>query len=245
MITSLKKKVVLLWDFGFEYLVTGILGAIPTPIGSLLRNLIYKLVLSRIGFMVQIKPDVRIVGAKQIEIGSRAQLSKGACLRSGGNSIVLEDEVCLREGVFISSHKGFGGKIVIGKRTRVGRYVCIGGPGKVIIGKDCMIANHTSIHGANHLYGEPGKLISQQGLTCKGVVIEDNCWLGAGVRVLDGTTIGKGSVIGAGAVVTQDIPPYSLAVGVPAKVIKRYYRGTKRVYESSIPKSIECSFYSS
>jgi acetyltransferase-like isoleucine patch superfamily enzyme len=51
-------------------------------------------------------------------------------------------------------------------------------------------------------------------------VIEDDCWLGDGVKVLDGVTIGRGSVIGAGAVVTKDIPPFSVAVGVPARVIK-------------------------
>ena len=51
-------------------------------------------------------------------------------------------------------------------------------------------------------------------------MIEDDCWLGHGVTVLDGVTIGKGSVIGAGAVVTKNIPPYSVALGVPAKVVK-------------------------
>ncbi|MCX7595635.1 MAG: acyltransferase, partial [Fischerella sp.] len=61
---------------------------------------------------------------------------------------------------------------------------------------------------------------AEQGVTCKGIIIEDDCWLGHGVTVLDGVTIGKGSVIGAGAVVTKDIPPYSVAVGIPAKVVK-------------------------
>jgi acetyltransferase-like isoleucine patch superfamily enzyme len=51
-------------------------------------------------------------------------------------------------------------------------------------------------------------------------LIEDDCWLGSGVKVLDGVTIGKGSVIGAGSVVTKNIPPFSVAVGVPARVIK-------------------------
>lgn len=55
----------------------------------------------------------------------------------------------------------------------------------------------------------------------KGIVIEDDCWLGTGVKILDGVTIGKGSVIGAGAVVTKNIPSYSVAVGVPAKVISK------------------------
>jgi len=57
-------------------------------------------------------------------------------------------------------------------------------------------------------------------------VIDDDVWLGAGVIVLNGVTIGRGAVIGAGAVVTKDVPPYSVAVGVPAVVVRR--RGEKR-----------------
>ncbi|MEB3336520.1 MAG: DapH/DapD/GlmU-related protein [Leptolyngbyaceae bacterium] len=61
--------------------------------------------------------------------------------------------------------------------------------------------------------------INEQGLIGLGVVIEDDCWLGCGAKVMDGITIGKGSVIGAGAVVTKSLPPYSIAVGVPARII--------------------------
>ncbi|HOZ23028.1 MAG TPA: DapH/DapD/GlmU-related protein, partial [bacterium] len=70
-----------------------------------------------------------------------------------------------------------------------------------------------------------------QGYESKGgVVIEDDCWLGAGVMVLDGVTIGTGSVIGAAAVVTKDIPPYSVALGIPAKVVAtRKYAGDVRL----------------
>ncbi len=72
----------------------------------------------------------------------------------------------------------------------------------------------------NHNFADTSQKIIDQGVTCKGIVIEDDCWLGFGVKVLDGVTIGKGSVIGAGAIVTKDIPPFSIAVGVPARVIK-------------------------
>ncbi|MBW4484852.1 MAG: hypothetical protein KME14_20135 [Tildeniella torsiva UHER 1998/13D] len=54
----------------------------------------------------------------------------------------------------------------------------------------------------------------------KGITIEDKCWIGSGAKILDGVTIGYGSAVGAGAVVTKDIPPYSVAVGVPAKVLE-------------------------
>ncbi len=73
----------------------------------------------------------------------------------------------------------------------------------------------------SHNFSDPNIPINQQGLTCKGILIEDDCWLGTGVRVLDGVTIGRGSIVGAGAVVTKSLPPYSIAVGVPARVIDR------------------------
>jgi acetyltransferase-like isoleucine patch superfamily enzyme len=66
----------------------------------------------------------------------------------------------------------------------------------------------------------PIKITAIKGVTRQGIVIEDDCWLGHGVTVLDGVTIGKGSVIGAGSVVNKDIPPYSVAVGAPVRVIK-------------------------
>jgi acetyltransferase-like isoleucine patch superfamily enzyme len=82
-----------------------------------------------------------------------------------------------------------------------------------------MIASHTGIYANNHNFADLTRPMNSQGVTSKGIVIENDCWLGTGVKVLDGVRIGRGSIIGAGAVVTKDIPPYSIAVGVPAKVI--------------------------
>ncbi|PSN10551.1 hypothetical protein C7293_27655 [filamentous cyanobacterium CCT1] len=84
-----------------------------------------------------------------------------------------------------------------------------------------MIASHCSMYANNHRFDDWTRTINSQPLTAVGITIEDDCWLGTGVRVLDGVTIGRGSVIGAGAVVSRDIPPYSVAVGVPARVIEK------------------------
>jgi acetyltransferase-like isoleucine patch superfamily enzyme len=74
---------------------------------------------------------------------------------------------------------------------------------------------------ANHNIDDPDRPIRTQGLSCRGIVIEDDVWIGARVVVLDGVTIRRGAVIGAGAVVTQDVPAGAISMGVPAKV-KRY-----------------------
>lgn len=76
---------------------------------------------------------------------------------------------------------------------------------------------------ANHRFSDISRPIMEQGLICKGIVVGSDVWIGTGAKVLDGVEIGDGAVIGAGSVVTRDIPPYSVAVGVPAKVIS--YRG--------------------
>lgn len=83
-----------------------------------------------------------------------------------------------------------------------------------------MIANRSSIHTSYHNFTELEKPIRLQGLSHKKVTIEDDVWIGTQISILPGVTIGRGSVIGAGAVVTKDTPPYSVAVGMPAKVIK-------------------------
>ena len=101
-----------------------------------------------------------------------------------------------------------------------GEYTCIRGQGGVKIGDGVYTGTQVQIAAVNHVYADPDKFIKDQGITAEGITIEDDVWLGSNVVVVDGVTIGKGCIVGAGAVVTKDLPPYSVAVGVPAKVVK-------------------------
>ncbi|WP_237673930.1 acyltransferase [Vreelandella profundi] len=92
--------------------------------------------------------------------------------------------------------------------------------GNVKIGSNCLIAPLCVIVGSNHEFADMKTLTRLQGLSSRGVVIADNVWLGAQVTVLDGVNIGANSVIGAGSVVTKDIPENSIAVGNPCKIIR-------------------------
>lgn len=91
----------------------------------------------------------------------------------------------------------------------------------VEIGEHCMFANGCFITDANHRFDDPQRPVPWQGFTSKGpTTIADNVWCGVGVVITSGVTIGERSVIGANSVVTEDIPPFSIAVGAPAKVIR-------------------------
>jgi acetyltransferase-like isoleucine patch superfamily enzyme len=92
----------------------------------------------------------------------------------------------------------------------------------ITIGANCMIATRCVFMPYQHGHADPNRPLREQPLTSRGdIVIEDDVWLGAQVCVMDGVVIGKGSIVGAGAVVTKDVPPNSLAVGVPARVIRQ------------------------
>ncbi|MEM7580794.1 MAG: acyltransferase [Cyanobacteria bacterium P01_A01_bin.80] len=219
-----------------EVLITGLLGDLPAiALGPNLRKLIYKSIFGRMGKSIYIQNGVDVLGASNIEIGDGVHLFRGVRVDALGHQ---NNQITLKEGVAIERNVDIGAldntHIYIDKGTFIGVGACIAGPGNVKIGKRCLIAAHSGIFANNHKYGDPLRYIADQGVTCKGITIEDDCWLGHAVTVIDGVTIGKGSVIGAGSVVTKDIPPYSIAVGTPARVIK------SRLPEESVnPNDVE------
>lgn len=137
-------------------------------------------------------------------------------------------DIVLKEGVGVADHAiihTYGGNIEIGKYCSIQMYCMLYGHGGLTIGNYVSIAAQTIIIPANHNFDRLDELICMQGETAKGITIGDDVWIGAGCKILDGVTIGTGSVIGAGSVVTRSIPEYSVAVGMPARVIRK--RGEK------------------
>jgi acetyltransferase-like isoleucine patch superfamily enzyme len=114
----------------------------------------------------------------------------------------------------------YGGSIELGDNIFIGPHCVIYGHGGLRIGSNTMIAAHTIIIPANHNFSDPDRLIQDQGETRRGITIEDDCWIGSGVRICDGVTLGRGTVVGAGSVVTKSLPAGIIAVGVPARQIK-------------------------
>ena len=114
-----------------------------------------------------------------------------------------------------------GGDITAGAGLSVNPYsVLYSGKAGLVIGENVRIAAHTVIIPENHNFEQLDIPIRFQGINSKGVSIGSDVWIGAGVKILDGTVIGNGCVIGANSVVIGVIPPLSIAVGAPAKVVK-------------------------
>ena len=115
-----------------------------------------------------------------------------------------------------------GARIRIGAGTFLNIGVMVAASDLVEIGDHCMFANGCFVTDANHRFDDRDQPITWQGFTSKGPTrIGDNVWCGANVVVTSGVTIGERSVVGANSVVTEDIPPFSIAAGAPAKVLRR------------------------
>lgn len=136
-----------------------------------------------------------------------------------GGSVVLGAKVHIHRGTIIEVSEG--GRVTIGEATYIQANCNLSGHyGNVRIGRNVMIAPQCGFFPYQHKLNDLSQPMSGQELVSKGeIIIEDDVWFGMGVSVMDGVRIGQGAVIGAGAVVTHDIPPFSIAVGVPAHII--------------------------
>ena len=120
-------------------------------------------------------------------------------------------------GVWLTSDTGH---IRIGGGSLLNLDVMVAALDRVDIGEHCMLANGCLVTDANHRYDDPTRPVPWQGFTTKGpTVLGDNVWLGANVVVTSGVTIGERCVVGANSVVIGDLPPRTVAVGAPARVV--------------------------
>lgn len=126
-----------------------------------------------------------------------------------GDYSIIEDWSCINNAV---------GDVIIGSNSRIGLHNTVIGP--IIIGNHVNIAQGVVLSGMNHSYKDSSKRIDEQKVITSPIIIEDDVWIGANCVILPGVKVGRHSVIGAGSVVTKDIPSYSLAVGNPARITK-------------------------
>lgn len=134
----------------------------------------------------------------------------------GDNVSILSHTIIECTGVI----RAIGEGLVIGNYVGIAQNCFIQVRGRVTIGDRVIFGPNVSIFSETHIFDDPELPVSIQGETRKGVTIEDGAWIGTRSTILDGVTIGKNSIVAAGAIVTHDVPAYSIVGGVPAKVIK-------------------------
>ena len=155
---------------------------------------------------------------KTITIGDNVEIN--ALSRQGitmGNNVSIHRNTIIEcTGVI----RELGEGLVIGNNVGIAQNCFIQVRGKVTLGNNIMFGPNVSIFSENHGYERTDLTMLEQPTTRKGVTIEDDVWLGTRCVILDGVTIGKGSIVAAGAIVNTSVPPYSIVAGVPAKIIK-------------------------
>ncbi len=206
----------------FELIVL-FFGSIPGALGIFLRKWTYPFILGKVGKGVIFGHHITFRHPQKIKIGDDTLIDDFCLLDAkGSDNIGIE----MGKGVYIGRNSLVyckGGNLFLEDRVNVGHRTLIFSSNELRIGAGTMLAADCCLmSGGNYDYRSEIKFADQTGATSKGpLLIGSNCWLGAKVVVMDGASIGEGSVIGAGAIVTEPIAAKSIAVGVPARVIKQ------------------------
>jgi len=204
-----------------EQIVFGLLGWVPGLPGIALRALCYRAVMSCEG-LPAIESGVRLAQPANIQLGRGVYLDQRTYLHACPNGISIGDGTFIMWGTELHVYNFRGlphAGIHIGRGCIIGEGNVIRGAGGVRIGDHVLTAPGVQILSSNHLYGDPERPIMEQGVSAKGIVIEDGSWIGAGSIVLDGVRMGRNSVVAAGSVVTRDVPAYAIARGIPARIV--------------------------
>jgi len=187
----------------------------------------YKQTLRLMGDNVKIGRSVTIVNPQFISIGNNVTINDGCTLIARGSlGITISDGVSLMHRVYLDTESAETGYIHIGKEVYIGTGCLLHGHQGLEIGDMTLLAQNITITPYSHYFDDCDKLIRDQGGNTRKVIIGKDCYIGMSCCVLYGADIEDGSVVGSGSTVVHTIPPYSLAVGTPAKVIRK--RGQKK-----------------
>jgi acetyltransferase-like isoleucine patch superfamily enzyme len=200
-------------------LVVLISQAVPGALGLALRKALYPLLLGSCGRNVVFGQNVVLRHAHKIHIGNNVAIDDHCLLDAKGDTnhgITIGDGVFIGRNTILSCKNG---DIELAAGANIGFNCEIFSASRVVIGSSVLVAAYSYVIGGDHDFSDPSMPVLDQGRTSTGVTIGDGAWMGAGAKVLDGVTVGAHAVVGAGAVVRNDVPPYAVAVGIPARVV--------------------------
>ncbi|MBM62290.1 MAG: hypothetical protein CL484_05015 [Acidobacteria bacterium] len=208
------------WALFRHEIITTVCGPLPGALGLFLRSKLYPYLLGRVGRNVVFGQNVLLRHPHKIRIGDDVVVDDHCCLDAKGED---NQGITIGSGVFIGRNTIIScknGDIEIGDRANIGFNCEIFSGGRVRLGKNTLVAAFTYLVGGDHLHDRTDLPVLDQGRVALGIEVDDNVWLGAHVVVSDGARVGRDSIIGAGAVVRGEIPPFKIAAGVPAQVIR-------------------------
>lgn len=196
-----------------QYELITALGSMPGAAGYLLRKLFYPRLLRQTGRGTVFGRHVSLRFGGKISLGERVAIDDYTLLdarESDEIGIQIGDDVLISRNVTVQCK---GGSITIGDHSSLGAYCYLTSPGGIQIGENAMIAGYSYIGGGRYGTDDLTRPIKDQGPYSNGpVVIGDDVWIAANVIVQDGVRIGRGSVIGSGAVIREDVPEYTIVV---------------------------------
>ncbi len=186
------------------------------------RNDYYKTKLKHMGENVQIGKGVKFVNPEYISLGDNVRICDDVTLIARGEGgITLGNGVWLNERVYLDTESADTGYIKIEDKVYIGTGTTLFGHKGLEIGDNVLLAQNITLTPYSHIFDDPERNIITQGGHSEKVTIGRDSYIGMGVDIMYSGNIGEGSVVGAGSVVVKSIPPYSVAVGNPAKVIKK------------------------
>jgi acetyltransferase-like isoleucine patch superfamily enzyme len=193
---------------------------VPGALGLVLRKVAYPWLLGSVGRNVVFGQGVVLRHPHKIHLGDDVVVDDLVVLDAKGTSnrgIRLGAGVFLGRGTILSCKDG---DITLGDHVNIGFNSEIFSGSDVTVGRYGLFAAYTYLVGGGHEFERADVPVVEQERRSRGIRLGDNVWLGAGAKVMDGVSIEGGVVVGAGAVVTQDLPANAVAVGVPARVVR-------------------------
>jgi acetyltransferase-like isoleucine patch superfamily enzyme len=203
----------------YELAVTGT-SWVPGALGLALRRVSYRPLLGAVGRGVSFGHGVVLRHPHKIRLGDGVVVDDLVVLDAKGadnSGIAVGAGVFLGRGTILSCKNG---DIRLGDRVNIGFHSEIFSASRVEVGAYGLFAAYTYLVGGGHDFERPDVPVIEQRRSSKGITLGENVWLGTGTKVLDGVRIGDDCVVGAGSVVRQDLPPGSIAAGVPARVLR-------------------------
>jgi acetyltransferase-like isoleucine patch superfamily enzyme len=193
---------------------------VPGALGLVLRRLLYPWILGACGRNVTFGANVTLRHPGKIRIADDVAVDDGCVLDAKGTA---NDGIRIGRRVFLGRNTILAckdGDIVLEDGVNVSYQCAVFSASSVRIGADTLLAAYCYVVGGGHAFDRTDVPVIRQGRPSKGIDIGTGAWLGAGALILDGVSVGHDAVVGAHAVVTLDVPPFAVAAGAPARVVR-------------------------